>query len=246
MVLVQKEVKRIMMRPNGTEKQIRPSGWGWWQPWANCVSWYPLDDDLKDQITDTSMTAYSWAILTTFNWVKCLDLTASGSYTSNSTNNCSVNADNRTHMWWIYWTWIGHRAFWGYWSSGYGNGDSLYWNQGDPNWVWWVWIQWTQYWKSVSTEQQLQNQWVCLALVINNNVATIYQNWASKNSLTLNTGVQDYKLNTASWTSLYFWKTAWDNAVAWKYIWEFVSYSDAKTATEVSDYYNSTKWTYWL
>ena len=223
--------------------KVRPE---WWEPWTNCVSWYKLKDDLKDSITNTYMTTYSWATLTTFNWVKCLDLTASGSYTSNSTNNCSTWADDRTHMWWIYWTWIGNRAFWGYWTNGYGNEDIVYTNQGDPLWVWWRWIQWSQYGKAISTWEQVYWRWVCVAVTIESRVATIYQDAVSKNSVTLDGHNNDYKLNTVSWTALNFWKAGDGTVVAWKYIWEFVSFSRCLTAQEILDYYNWTKKTYWI
>ena len=55
MVLVQKElknayiwstpVKRATIRVNGTEKQVRPSGW---QPWANTIARWKLDWNTSD------------------------------------------------------------------------------------------------------------------------------------------------------------------------------------------------------
>lgn len=40
-------IKRATIRPNGVEKQVRPSGWGW-QPWANTVAYYKFDWNLND------------------------------------------------------------------------------------------------------------------------------------------------------------------------------------------------------
>lgn len=53
------KLKRIMMRPNGTEKQIRPSGW---KPWANTIAYYKFDWNLNDSSgNNNNWTWYNWA-----------------------------------------------------------------------------------------------------------------------------------------------------------------------------------------
>ena len=48
------KLKRIMMRPNGVEKQVRPSGW---QPWANTLCYYNINsNDTITTIYDLSFT----------------------------------------------------------------------------------------------------------------------------------------------------------------------------------------------
>lgn len=43
MVLVQKEVKAVYLWTH----KVRPV-WGWWQPWANTIAYYPFHSDLLD------------------------------------------------------------------------------------------------------------------------------------------------------------------------------------------------------
>jgi hypothetical protein len=55
------KLKRIMMRTNGVEKQVRPSGW-WWKPWANTL-WYLNLNQSNSVFTDTQ-----WHTVTN-NWI---------------------------------------------------------------------------------------------------------------------------------------------------------------------------------
>ena len=51
------KLKRIMMRPNGVEKQIRPDNR--WQPWANTIAYYPFETDTLDAYWTTTISI-SW------------------------------------------------------------------------------------------------------------------------------------------------------------------------------------------
>ena len=63
------KVKRIMMRPNGVEKQVRPSGWGGW------TFTYDFVNKTTTQLTNDGRTNASW--LTTWaNWVTANSWTA--------------------------------------------------------------------------------------------------------------------------------------------------------------------------
>ena len=56
------------MRPNGVEKQVRPSEW---QPWVNTVAYYPLDTDFNDASWNSRNLTNSWATITTLGGVAC-------------------------------------------------------------------------------------------------------------------------------------------------------------------------------
>ena len=89
MTLVQKEVKaikiwttnvkKVTVWRNGTEKQVRPSGWGWWQPWANTLLYLPLENDFVDQSWQATTRTFTTSGLsyTTVWWVPSVHI---GSY----------------------------------------------------------------------------------------------------------------------------------------------------------------------
>jgi hypothetical protein len=53
------------------DTQIRPSGWGGWQPWANTLLYLPLESDIVDKSWKTwrTFTEYAWNTYTTVWWV---------------------------------------------------------------------------------------------------------------------------------------------------------------------------------
>ena len=64
---VEQEIKRVTIRPNGTEKQIRPV---WWRPWANTLLYLPLESDVVDQSGKTWRTFNTaWLTYTTVDWI---------------------------------------------------------------------------------------------------------------------------------------------------------------------------------
>ena len=65
MTLVQKEIKRITIRPNGVEKQIRPVGWK-----VDCVWWYKLESDANDYSWNNNNATWSWTASYSTVWWK--------------------------------------------------------------------------------------------------------------------------------------------------------------------------------
>lgn len=52
------------------DTQVRPSGWGWWQPWANTLLYLPLESDVVDQSWKSWRTfTTSWLSYTTVGGV---------------------------------------------------------------------------------------------------------------------------------------------------------------------------------
>jgi len=84
------KLKRIMMRPNGVEKQIRPSGWGEWQPWANTL-WY-----LNLNQSDAVFTDYEGHTVNN-NWI---------TYNANGVSDgCGYNNSDWKRLYSDFWSW---------------------------------------------------------------------------------------------------------------------------------------------
>ena len=62
------KVNRIMMRPNGVEKQVRPKTRN---PWANTVGYYPLNTDFDDYSWNSRNLTNTNATITTLGGVSC-------------------------------------------------------------------------------------------------------------------------------------------------------------------------------
>lgn len=74
-----KEIKRVTIRPNGTEKQIRPA---WWTPWANTTLYLPLNWDITDPYNQVT---YNWV------WTSSFDTWSTGVQAANLTWSNAIN-----------------------------------------------------------------------------------------------------------------------------------------------------------
>ena len=63
---------------------------------------------------------------------------------------------------------------------------------------------------------------------------TLYINWQ-----------QVKQVSAGSWTRLPYWAIVWANGSNWD-MSNIIFENKARTAQEVSNYYNITKWKYWL
>ena len=230
------KVKRIMMRPNGVEKQVRPIGW---KPWANTLAYYPLTDDFNDHKgsgTAANLTN-SWGSITTVWWIKCAYYnwssysvnTSLPSLSNTRTISCWWRPASTSGVMWIVVTWYT-------WSSYH---------------IWWLqqssWVIWGSEW--ATTNQSVNswfsvsiNTWYNLVTTIENwTTAKIYVNWELKNTIS-----RSNPIVTASWLAI--WAKSWSTfseKATW-YVRDAIIEGVAWSTTNVSDYYNLTKWNYWL
>ena len=229
------KLKRIMMRPNGVEKQVRPT---WWQPWANTVAYYPLDIDFNDATTNERNLTNTWATITTFNWVSCAYYDGS----SYSRYNSSYSLPNtwRTVSMWLYipsaWGCACHvsnitssgprpAGLWIVWSSS--NYGVVTWMSTyiEANYTWWP-------------------RWINLICTQEWSIVKMYVDWQYSVQSTS-------RATTWSWYPAEWWMIWWtnkptpDNLFTW-YISRVILEDKARTAQEVLDYYNLTKSNYWL
>ena len=208
-----------------------------WTPWANTIVYYPFSTDFSDQSWNWyDLTWYNSATIGTLNWLSCLDLTAIQSYLWTTVSWIPQWWQARTEMFWVKWS-----ALWNYPTHQYGTASFNKWstiwiNNNNPNW-----ILWSNYWYNVLWTWPISvSVWHHVAVVINGSWSAgqvMYVDgvaWPNA-SLTINT----------QGTTLYIGKNRDNNYLNW-YMSNFIIEDKARTAQEVLDYYNQTKWDYWI
>ena len=259
------KLKRIMMRPNGVEKQVRPSGWWWpWQPTAHTLLYIPMDT--TSWTTDQSQyqrtyVATTWLTLdtTTFAGVECyriqnwyIDLwTSAYSWLIPSSNEftalfwvyCNTAIGGKNQYIQIY-SWAVFNEYWvSLWRmptvwGGYTTWTVLDWWA--PQW-WQEWaIQWTCWTQA----------WHLVSFTIKNGVATLYKD-AVKDVDTTNVWFTLPNNWFGIWgTSGQQWIKIWSSRNGGDrlngYLWQIVMEDVGRTDEQIANYYNQFKWNYWL
>ena len=211
------------------------SGWGWWQPWVNTVAYYPLTADTNDYSWNNRNLTNSWVTFVNNIWWATVPV----SYYDWSSR--------------AYRNWVEQLNTWytiSFWQKGDTwtfifdlRNDNEYWQ-----WVcllaeWWYFK--TRQQKSSNTEEEYsrasdnnRNHWV---LTWTGSVWTVYFNWAQVKQASIANSI-----NTSN-SDISLWSRYSGNTYSWTgYISEFIVENTARTAQEISDYYNQTKWNYWI
>ena len=207
----------------------------WWTPWANTVAYYPLTDDFNDH--KTTWTLYNLtsnsASITTLSWVKCCNLNSSF-FSANfvittlpySIIFWSKWKGNNSNMWF----WLSFVSGWDWGWSGLKYQWQLYiryWNPTDKNssvWTYTLNTNWHLYTITFSSSG-------CKFYVDGSLIAT------PKNSLVAPS-------NNAS----PFYIGADEEGAARSDCYQWVTIIENKewTAQDISDFYDLTKWDYWI
>ena len=220
-------IKRVTIRPNGTEKQIRPV---WWQPWANTIAYYPLKEDTNDHSWNNRNLINTWVTFTGWVWNFDGSSYANRSWTEqlNTWYTISLIAKSSVNNTAFIFDMRNNNEYW--------QGVNLI----TENWYFKVRQQ-----KSSNTEEEYnrsrdwnENHWV---ITWTGSVWTVYFNWTQVKQATINNSINTSNTNLALWVrySLNSWKYTWT-------IREFIVEDKVWSAQEISDYYNQTKWNYWL
>lgn len=242
------KLKRIMMRPNGVEKQVRPSGW---QPWANTVAYRPLNN-------------VSWLNDLSGNQNHLIAYWGDGTFTNNSwSNNSTHYLKTTSSIWFASWqsfffsiffkitgtdtsggTYSNPRLFapptrwyyivtlWRPWNPTWLDfNESNYWHEWTTpitysiprnawNFAYYTWTVWQSnwIWGLITPDWVNHNSATITPLVIQSWIITIWRNWDS--------GFND---------AYFYWELS--NAMI---------EDKLRTVQEVQDYYNLTKSNYWL
>ena len=207
-------------------------GW-WWQPWANTIAYYPLTSTTQwtDQswngrdLTNSGVTfwTYQWVDCWQFNWGWLL------SY------NLTIPTD-WTIIWWVYHDNVSENqvAFDIWWALATGR-DCLgyYYNPGSDYIVLWQFHWWYETGRSINITGQWTN--VCITYTAGNDV--LYINWLPMIT----------RSDTISFRSD-IWLWTFDQSTVGLYWWmsNIIFEDKVRTVQEIIDYYNQTKWNYWI
>jgi hypothetical protein len=217
----------------GTQ-QVRPSGW---QPWANTIAYYPLNstttvNDMKGFGTSYNLTASGtgvaydtlWAI---FTW---WDMTLP-----------SIPESPRTVSFWFKvnnwgdgnWRWVLNLQIQNpstnliiQWT--YSTPDNIFLAQSD--------IPSAKQWSLTGRDD---GKWKLWTYVWENNSCSFYMNWEQIGTANSWSSMPS---NPLDWT---LWRNVW-NWHQYCNISELIIENKSRTATEISNYYNLTKSSYWL
>ena len=217
-----------------------PTPWGW-QPWANTVAYYPLTSisTVDDESGNNRDLTNSWIIFGDYWWVDCgyFDGSVYASFSWFSLDNSA-----RTVNFWAYCTW----SVWGYYAVAHISDFSY-----SPSWSLWVKFNnwntnvWPWDWVNASAETV---------------TATVTAWWhnvlVTQESTTVKLYVDGTLIGTnssypsESWTPS-GWSVGSKNASTHSekfigYVSNLILEDKVWTATEVSDYYDLTKWDYWI
>lgn len=225
---------------------------GWWKPWANTLIYYDFETANWSNVPNlwTLGSTYDWVA----TWVTFSTLTSwkkVANYTSNTRTNgivtsATMNAPSEfTIAFWINWpsSNTGRTGCFGWSSSSaeldiqfnaVGKIDTFVYNNG------WIWE-----WKNNTTVLDGNWHFICwtydstnkyIISLDNSNLAFTNVEWNINNAPNVN------------WFNVKVWKTG-NNSFDWSWIgqvWCFIIEDKARTAQEKLDYFNQTKWDYWI
>ena len=193
-----------------------------WKPWANTIAYYPLTSNttIYEQSWKNKDLTNTWATFWLYQWVDCAYLSGNV-YMYNST------------QYWLSWDVQFTASIWAYfidkweWAAN----PRFYWNDN--------WNIWFNPWGNTTNYELQQSVWSNLIVMYDWTKSYLYINWTQIAEYTAST-------NFSNWP-LWIWKYAvsWTNYWKWG-LSEFILENKAWTAQEVADYYNQTKWNYWL
>lgn len=201
----------------------------WWKPWVNTIAYYELNWDATDTTGNYDGTASNVTYTTLASWIQVATFNGSNSkidIASPLVNNLSTFTVN---------VWFNDTAN--------NFGDVLNNQSNDINWIFMDSINWTQFrvwlgWGGNTNTNFTLNVWHNAVLVYNNGTYIVYFD-----------SQQDYTevFTYANWTNMAIWcrSQAQDRFWTW-YISKVIFEDKARTAQEISDYYNQTKSNYWL
>lgn len=230
-------IKKVTIRPWWVEKQIRPDNW--WQPWANTLLYMPLNstDTYTDKSWNSRTTTNTNVSFWTYQWVNCWYFNWTSAHIQITPFTFSSELSLLIWLYPVWYTsWYDGKIFDARRSS-YAF-TSRYGLFGETTWISWY-INWTQ-----TFVTDVSNKRVLFAMTSENGSQTYQVLWDNIDTTTTSS------LSFSSFTPLKInlWNE-YDNGAPRYYEWwmsECILESKIRTAQEISDYYNLTKWKYWL
>lgn len=240
------KLKKIYIWTN----QVRPSWWGGWQPWANTLAYWTLDDTLNDSSWNNRNLTMSWSL----SFVNDTSLCRKVLY-------CTWVQASNNYVYASSISWVSTITIhiWNKSLISFSNYRNLFTTSLDLN----LWIRTEEssswymnliIWNSnsyqifrVTLSDADHKKWHLLSVTFDNSNWELkwYINWE------LNvTGTSSY-YNLSNWLKkfslwVWYWTSEGVNRYFNGYIWEVILEDKVRTAQEITNYYNQTKWDYWL
>jgi hypothetical protein len=210
-----------------------------WQPWANTVAYYPLTatDTVNDKSWNNRNLTNNWTQFWTYAGVSCVYCTwwnflyySSNPITWNSSFTAVARFYNtqRNSSRWENVLSLGDTD----WNNAFSMGINNSWY---TLMVWW-WNNDRNTWYTVPL-----NSWILCVMSHSSGTIKTYVNWSLINTSTVNFNLSSSKMRVGAW----LWNSPYQDAF-YGYISNVIFENKARTATEISDYYNQTKSNYWL
>jgi len=229
----EKEIKKIVVFPDGvTEKQIRPV---WWKPWVNTIAYYPLNSTYtnKDQSWNNRNGTTTWTLTYSDNYCQF----TSGNYISIPTS-IPYGTNPFTLSIWFNSPNVSWHQNWFYNQFHSRTNDSAIWlfvNAGQLG----FWSKWNNDRNNITSISA--NTWYNAIITYNWSTLTCYVNW-------IQVGTKTRTISTT--TPNYSWIGRWSELNGTVYciakLSNYIIENTVRTAQEVANYYNLTKWNYWL
>ena len=212
--------------------------WGWWQPWANTVAYYPLTSSSTVNDMKWSGTAYnltnSWISFWTLWWVDCANTNTAGTYLAWDLWFKLSNGSFTINMY-GYKTWYYQVPYiYDFWT--HNQYKAIIWQRENS------YIRFSFWYGDLDTPSApANNTWnnLCFTYDLATQTQKIYINWTF--------------ITSQSWYSTDLWSTEFKllssvDSQSTFYWWlsKFIIEDQVRTAQEIADYYNLTKWDYWI
>lgn len=208
---------------------------GGWQPWANTLVYLPFTEDLLDHSWNWVTFTQWWTNLSIVNWVADFD----GGYLYKNASYWLSSLPATVSIW-IYPTQLSST-----WETSIIN-SHIY--QGGYNWWWSILNNNRQIsleclpWNTIFTSSIDLNKWHYLTYVLKSSGSDLYLNGQKIGTTNSWLALRDrLAIGTAWWTSSDFWVHLFN----WK-MSQIIIEDKSRTAQEIADYYNLTKWDYWI
>lgn len=215
-------------------------GGGWRQPWANTLLYLPLQTDAIDQSGNNRWTYDTWVTYTTVWWVASANFSWWKVTITNDFINTSLS--EKTISAWVYTNFAAaNNDMYIFYCCEYSNGFTAFtflsWTTYIDSWIWWPNLS-----LDTPNSSYTQNQWF--------HIVTTCKDWTNNNKIYINwqqvaqwNGTSNPRWNTSATFNqwVYIWWSSNNSELLNGNISEFILEDKARTAQEVSDYYNQTK-----
>lgn len=217
-----------------------PEWWGGWQPWANTVGYRPLTT--TTQWADRSWNGYdlsgSYRTFWTYAGVDCVSVSGWSNSNPRLYNSSIPIGTNRTASIWFYWL-SGWAVQWII-CTGHDYVNSIIWG-----WIWSDDAPRLADWITAGEEWtwNILNAWHLMTVTYDGTTAILYIDWVESVRASWNR-TSDTAI-AFSHKTYYNWGSQYSERFE-GYLSEAIYEDKTRTAQEISDYYNQTKWNYWL